>query len=203
MPGSEGPTAARDPERTRARILDAAKTEFAAHGYAGARVDRIAAAANVNKRMLYHYFGNKRALYREVYARQVAEHGVRTGANPPDPIDALPYWYDEVSRDVEWTRLLGWEALAEDSLGSVGAGELRQNYDVAVGWVRAAQASGLVSPSLDPELFLLMTIAMNMFPSGFPQVTRSVTGLSPTDEVFRQRWRGFLMEFGTHLRPRE
>ncbi len=196
------PTASRDPARTRSRILDAARTEFAAYGYAGARVDRIAAAAGANKRMLYHYFGNKRELYRMVYARQVEAHGVRVDENPVDPIDALPYWYDEVSRDVEWTRLLGWEALTEESLGSVGAEALRRNYDGAVGWVRDAQTRGLISVELDPELFLLMTIAVNMFPLGFPQITRSVTGLSPTDEAFRARQRAFLVAFGRHLRPR-
>lgn len=54
---------ARDPERTRARILEAAKAEFAAHGLGGARVDRIAAQADANKRMLYYYFGNKDDLF--------------------------------------------------------------------------------------------------------------------------------------------
>jgi TetR/AcrR family transcriptional regulator len=202
MPADDVPNAPRDPERTRSRILDAARTEFSAHGYAGARVDRIAGAAGVNKRMLYHYFGNKRELYRMVYARQVEAHGARVDENPTDPIDALPYWYDEVSRDVEWTRLLGWEALTEESLGSVGAEALRRNYDGAVGWVRDAQARGLISAELDPELYLLMTIAVNMFPLGFPQITRSVTGMSPTDDAFRERWRTFLVEFGKHLRPR-
>lgn len=55
--------AARDPERTRARILEAAKAEFAAHGLGGARVDRIALTADANKRMLYYYFGNKDDLF--------------------------------------------------------------------------------------------------------------------------------------------
>ena len=46
------PVVTRDPERTRARILDAARDEFAAHGLGGARVDRIATNAGANKRML-------------------------------------------------------------------------------------------------------------------------------------------------------
>ena len=54
---------ARSPVVTRARILAAASAEFAAHGLGGARVDRIAAAAGANKRMLYYYFGNKDALF--------------------------------------------------------------------------------------------------------------------------------------------
>lgn len=44
----------------------AAAVEFAGRGYAGARVDRLAATARVNKRMLYHYFGDKQGLYRAV-----------------------------------------------------------------------------------------------------------------------------------------
>ena len=53
----------RDPESTSAAILAAAVREFTERGYEGARVDNIAARAGVNKRMLYHYFGNKQALY--------------------------------------------------------------------------------------------------------------------------------------------
>ena len=53
----------RDPDHSRARILKAARREFAEHGLGGARVDRISASAGINKRMLYHYFGNKDALF--------------------------------------------------------------------------------------------------------------------------------------------
>src|SRR3954452_10832552 len=53
----------RDPEGMRLRILEAAKQEFATHGLAGARVDRIAAKAGANKRMLYYHVGKKDELY--------------------------------------------------------------------------------------------------------------------------------------------
>ncbi len=53
----------RDPERTRAAILRAATEEITAKGLTGARVDAIAERAGVNKRMLYHYFGDKQGLY--------------------------------------------------------------------------------------------------------------------------------------------
>ena len=59
-------TLVRDPEQTRARILAAARDEFARAGLGGARVDRIAEIAGANKRMLYYYFGNKDALFRAV-----------------------------------------------------------------------------------------------------------------------------------------
>ena len=48
---------------TRSRILDAALTEFSAYGLAGARTDRIAHAAGVNKALLYYYFDSKENLY--------------------------------------------------------------------------------------------------------------------------------------------
>jgi AcrR family transcriptional regulator len=53
----------RNPERTRARILEAARVEFARDGLGGARVDRITARAGSNKRMIYYYFGNKESLF--------------------------------------------------------------------------------------------------------------------------------------------
>ena len=48
---------------TRARILEAALSEFSAYGLAGARTDRIAASAGVNKALLYYYFESKENLY--------------------------------------------------------------------------------------------------------------------------------------------
>ena len=56
----------RDAESTKARILSAAKAEFARLGLAGARVDEIADKAKANKRMIYHYFGAKEDLFRAV-----------------------------------------------------------------------------------------------------------------------------------------
>lgn len=56
----------RDAEATKARILKAAKAEFATSGLGGARVDEIAAKADANKRMLYHYFGSKEGLFQAV-----------------------------------------------------------------------------------------------------------------------------------------
>lgn len=53
----------RNPEATRQKLLVAARREFADGGLAGARVDEIAARAGVNKQLVYHYFGDKDALY--------------------------------------------------------------------------------------------------------------------------------------------
>ena len=59
----------RDPERTREQILQAAISEFSTKGLGGARIDVIAARAGANKRMIYHYFGNKEGLFVAVLER--------------------------------------------------------------------------------------------------------------------------------------
>jgi len=63
MTKNSAKTITRDPEKSRANILQAARTEFARSGLGGARVDQIAKMAGINKRMLYHYFGNKDDLF--------------------------------------------------------------------------------------------------------------------------------------------
>ncbi|MEV6487594.1 TetR/AcrR family transcriptional regulator [Actinoplanes sp. NPDC051633] len=59
----------RDPERTKAEIIDVATREFADQGYAGARVDEIASKTRTTKRMIYYYFGAKEGLYLAVLER--------------------------------------------------------------------------------------------------------------------------------------
>ena len=56
----------RNADATQRRILEAARQEFAQLGLGGARVDAIAARAKANKRMIYHYFGNKEQLFTAV-----------------------------------------------------------------------------------------------------------------------------------------
>ena len=61
-----------DVERTKQLLLDAATEEFSAYGMAGARIDRIAASAGVNKERIYQYFGKKSEFFGIVLERQLA-----------------------------------------------------------------------------------------------------------------------------------
>ena len=94
-PTRRRPSGPRDPERTRAVILNAAVAEFTSKGLSGARIDRIAKRANVNKRMIYYYFKNKEGLYiavlEETYtAIRTAEIGLNlTGRDPVDGMREL------------------------------------------------------------------------------------------------------------------
>ena len=62
----------RDAERTQREILDVATREFAERGFAGARVDEIAAQTRTTKRMIYYYFGSKERLFVAVLERAYA-----------------------------------------------------------------------------------------------------------------------------------
>jgi len=77
-----------DDAGSRQRLLSAAASEFAARGFAGASVDRIARAAHVNKAMIYYHFKSKAALYREIVGDMF--HAVGTRIRDVAASDALP-----------------------------------------------------------------------------------------------------------------
>ena len=89
----------RDSERTQAAILVAATREFAQHGLGGARVDRIAAGARTNKRMLYYYYGSKEALFVAVLEETYAS--IRRAEKALSLLDVDPV--ESVRRLVEFT----------------------------------------------------------------------------------------------------
>jgi len=63
----------RDADRSQQTILLAAREEFAEHGLGGARVDRIAERADVNKRLIYYYFKSKDELFLAVLEKAYAD----------------------------------------------------------------------------------------------------------------------------------
>ncbi len=191
----------RHPARTRERILGAALREFSDKGFAGARVDRIARRARVNKRMLYHYFGNKESLFREILARKVRERTAWAVTAPDDAAESLVFWFDTACRDRDWVRLMEWEALGRAEGGVNGDAERRAAFQLGVGQVRERQGRGLLRADVDPGHLLLAMIALTTFPAAFPQFTRLLTGLRPTDRAFASRHTAFLRRLADGLRP--
>src|SRR4029078_9340412 len=103
----------------RLRILEAAKQEFSAHGLAGARVDRIAAQAGANKRMLFNTVGNKEDFSLTVLERASEKIRVeeRTLAlehlDPPEAIRTLiDFTWNHFLRNPECLPLLHTENVA-------------------------------------------------------------------------------------------
>ncbi len=187
--------ATRNPERSRERILRAAFEEFAANGFAGARVDSIARRAAINKRMLYHYFGDKQNLFREVLRRKMAERRAWGAATPDDPAESLPYWFDLARNDVGWIRLLEWEALQFVGRRLIDENSRRKATTAAAARIRKRQDSGHLSKMFSPSHTLLAMLALTWFPIAFPQLTRLITGRSTSDERFVSGQRQFLARF--------
>jgi AcrR family transcriptional regulator len=196
-----GAVAGRNPERTRERILSAALEEFAANGFAGARVDAIARRAAINKRMLYHYFGNKEHLFREVLRRKITERQASAEGLSGDPAESLPFWFKLSCRDADWVRLLEWEAL-QDADNPLIDGAVRRALAIrSLGRIRQQQASGHLSGAFEPRHLLLAMRSLTMFPLAFPQLTRLITGQPVSDPRFQKQYAEFLKKFAAAFQP--
>ncbi len=163
----------RDADQTRRNILSAAIDEFTANGYAGARIDRIAARAEVNKRMIYHHFGGKRVMFEAVLADRL------TTGTP----------------NAELVRLWMYEALERGDDDIVRLSERTTLAATRIDAIRAAQARGEQPPTPDPALLALARTALEVFPQAFPQLVRIVTGRRAASPEFDDAWNNFLHEW--------
>jgi AcrR family transcriptional regulator len=200
--GKPAASAIRDPDRTRSRILAAALAEFSAKGFAGARVDAIARRAKGNKRMLYHYFGNKVDLFSAVLRHKMAERRAWADSLPSDPTERLPFWFEAACGDADWIRLLEWEAL-QDHGGKV-IDEIKRRAASAE-WLqrlRVRQKKGELTAVFDSRHLALAMQSLTLFPAAFPQLARLTTGKSIDDPKFQNEYRNFLKGFAAAFKPR-
>ncbi|MEO3794934.1 TetR family transcriptional regulator [Nonomuraea sp. B10E15] len=100
-----------DAEDTRRRIFDAAAAEFAEHGLAGARVDRIATNARANKQAIYLYYGGKEKLFAAVLRAKLDEVRISISITPDAVAESAGQMFDWYQEHPELIRLLLWEAL--------------------------------------------------------------------------------------------
>lgn len=160
--------AVRDAQATKRRLLDAAATEFASYGIAGARVDRIAMAAKANKAQIYAYFESKEGLFEAVFSEML---GAITDAVPIDGEDLPGYataLYDEYVERPELIRLATWARLERHPIGDLLGPHLGEGHsEEKLGAIAAAQARGAIDSSLDPaDVFaLITTLSMVWSPS--------------------------------------
>lgn len=104
-------------EATRDKLLEAATAQFAAVGFAGARINTIATAAGINKERIYQYFGDKAGLFSAVLSTEVERllDGIRIPADAPDALPTLAAaLVDRAALHPHLARLLAWESLELD-----------------------------------------------------------------------------------------
>jgi AcrR family transcriptional regulator len=156
------PTATRDAEATRARLLAAATDEFARHGVAGARVDRIASAAGANKQLIYAYFESKDGLFDAVLAKHCGALAERVPFDAEDMPGYVGRLFDYALEHPEVYRLVTWAALERPA--AVAAFEW-DSYGAKLNAISSAQRAGRVDASFAPAdlLALLMAVAAAWF----------------------------------------
>ncbi len=188
---NKGPLKTRPvPAAAAERILTAAMREFAKHGYAGARVERILKRANVSPRSLYYHFGSKRGLYDAVRERLRAQHfqDFVNGVTDQPLVDRLLANIDVAMtpRWQQWSRMLMWEALdgADDS-GPYPDGTVPGDLLA----FRAAQERGEVDKEFDPHFLTLAFIAITFWPTMFPRSTERLTGGMSKEQLLAERKR--------------
>ncbi|MGI5218416.1 TetR family transcriptional regulator [Nocardia sp. CA-290969] len=162
---------------TRERILDAATREFAAHGIAGARIERIVADARTNKAQLYGYFGSKEGLFDAIFTGSLERIVNVVPIDAGDLADWAVRLYDEYLRRPDLIRLATWARLERRPAGHlVDDAERLDDHKLRV--IAEAQAQGIVCAG-DPFDVMALVIAMSMAWSPVSNVYAAEAGEPP------------------------
>jgi len=192
----------RDAERTRREILDVATREFAEMGYAGARVDEIAAQTRTTKRMIYYYFGGKEQLY--IAALERAYALVRAAeqeldVDHLDPVAAIrrlaELTFDYHESHPDFIRLVSIENIhqAQFMAKSPALARLNTTAVTLTGKILArGYAEGAFSRQADPLDVHLVISAYCFFRVANRHTFRAIFGRDPLDPALRDQYRRML-----------
>lgn len=155
----------RNPTQTKERILKEATRIFAVNGFAGSPISEIIKSSKVNKRMIYHYFGDKEGLYRSIFLQQWGELKAwfdralqkRLEEAGPAPlkgegllVDALGIFFDFMSTHQDFVRLTMWEGLEGGWVSRSIWKDVRGPIYFQIEFlVKQAQAAGILEKDLD------------------------------------------------------
>ena len=155
-----GVTVPTQPQRrrrdSRGLIASAARKEFAEFGYAGARVDRIARRAGVNKQLVFYYYRSKAGLYDSVIEGVAGEASISPGQGSAAKHaverlrEAFAGLFDSLARQPDSARLI-----LLDVQRAPGAAASRQVLRRHLGRIREAitegQGHGYFRDDVDPD----------------------------------------------------
>lgn len=185
----------RDAERTKGRILQAALEEFAAKGFAGARVSEIAAKAGVNKQLISYYFGGKEGLYTELTTRWQSEESAYADASM-SLADLVSGYVRANAANRDFGKLLVRQGLTDDGPPDPGfVEETRRDVEQ----LRRRQEAGEFPADLDAGALMVALFAVAAAGISFPQLVRAAMEVDPASPEFTERYSGQVAKIIEHL----
>jgi AcrR family transcriptional regulator len=193
----------RDADRTRARIVTAARKEFGRSGFAGARVGTIARRAGVNPSLIFYYFQNKAGLYRAVSEQRLASYAPPSAGPEPtrDEVLEWPVWLFRLSEETQ-------DAIRQVLREGIGTERSRpplieeerrrESFQQQVARVRRVQQAGGLPSDLDAEHLTLLLYMLGVYPYMLPQSAHLIAGRGPEDPAFRSAFESFVRDM-VHL----
>ncbi|GAA1237968.1 TetR family transcriptional regulator [Kitasatospora nipponensis] len=179
-----------DTERTKQLLLDAAVQEFAEYGPEGARVDRIARLAGVNKERIYQYFGNKEQLFGHVIDQELAKVMAVASPAPENCADLGEFagqLFDWHAANPTFLRLLRWEGLLVQEQPTAQDATRAAYYAERVAAIARAQHTGAIGGELPPQHLLYGVFALSAWWFAAPKVIAMVMSGLPQDDHASRR----------------
>jgi AcrR family transcriptional regulator len=180
------------------RILQAATSEFATHGYGGARIERISDAAGTVDRMLYYYFGSKEGLFRAVLERAYEELGAAeqqlqlADAEPVEGMRALiAFTWGYYLRHPEFIRLLNSENLHRGAHVRHSKRVKALSFpllSILADLLKRGEAQGKFRAGIDPVQVYLTIAALAYFYLSNRYTLSRFLGLELMSAPQRKRW---------------
>jgi AcrR family transcriptional regulator len=191
-----------DRAQTTQRIFDAAVTEFAAQGVAGARVDRIGENANSNKALIYSYFGNKEELFAAVLEKRLTDLAEAVELHPDRVGQYIGDLFDFMVDNPDVLQLVQHETIHFAAADVPHRANREAHYADKVQAVREAQNVGSIDPALDARFVVMSLISLVSWFVAAPQIAEMVLA-EKVDDGVRARYRAHLVEMAQRmLQPR-
>ncbi|RZL87735.1 MAG: TetR family transcriptional regulator [Variovorax sp.] len=190
-------------EQLEARILDAAVYEFAEHGFAGARIERISQRAQTVDRMLYYYFGNKERLYQAVLEKIYADMigAQRDFVMPEDPVEGMrqliEHSWDHYATHPDLVRLLMNENLLRGRHIQASAQVERTSFplvETVSALLASGQAKGVFRGDVSSEHVLMTIMSLGFFYVSNQYTCSRWIGTDLMTRPRRAKWRAHICE---------
>jgi AcrR family transcriptional regulator len=149
--------------------------------------------------MLYYCFGAKQDLYREILRRKIAERSEWLESTPNDFAGALAHVYLAGSTDLDFVRLMEWEAIDSGGKRCIAEAERRALFEKAVARLRGLQRQGKIPRGVNLTQLFISMLSLALFPLVMPQIIRLIHGMEPTDPRFMRQRANFLRWLGDSL----